>query len=148
MERIANPMAARLDVLRRTDAPEARVPLHRLLSRYGLALLAPVLMLVGPATAGAPSWLLSALTVVAISALLRTAHGSWWRSAPFGAWHLACLAQACVMLIAAVVSIVSDEPLIMYGTAILMIGAVLGVGLAQLWQSLQRRRVAERSQAW
>jgi hypothetical protein len=139
MERIANPVTGRTDTSWAT-VPEAEVPLHRLLSRYAWALMVPVMMLVGPATADAPPWLVLLATIAVILVLSVAAHGSWWRPAPFGPWQLAPLVEGGVAAVAIAASIIANEQRIVTLAAVLLIGAVLGVGVSQLWRWRAARR--------
>ncbi|MGC5078077.1 hypothetical protein [Agrococcus sp. DT81.2] len=139
MERIANPVSGRVD-----DDDAAALPPTRLMvvCRYGLALLIPVFVLVDVAmaqTRGPGEWWIPLVPfVIAFTLLTAGAHGSWWRPAPRGAWQAGMIAVIAVLAVGAIVAVVVGPPA-MTVTTTLLIGAVIGVGAAQLWRMRSER---------
>lgn len=139
MERIANPVTGRVDDDTRPAPPPTRL---MVLCRYGFALLIPVFVLIDLAVAPTREpgdwWMPLVPLLVAFALLAAGAQGSWWGPAPRGAWQAGMLAELGAILVGAIVALVVG-PLAMTVTMILLIGAVLGIGAAQLWRSLPQR---------
>lgn len=139
MERIANPVTGSTD-----DGSMPREPPTRLMvaCRYALALLIPGYLLASAATGPVleHDWWLLVPFWAAIILLGAGAHGSWWRVAPWSAWQASLLVEAGLLLVGLVVTAVTGEELAIVLASTLLVGAVLGFGVAQRWQSLQRRR--------
>lgn len=133
MERIPNPVTGSLDDGSMPDV--APTPLM-VLCRYALALLTPIY--VAAAVVGAeqlPWWWLFVAYIVVLLPLTAGAHGSWWRSQSWDAWHTSGLAVGGVLVVGLVVTIATGEPLVMVLASTLVVGAVLGVGASQLWRA-------------
>lgn len=138
MERIANPVTGSVD-----DGSMPRLPPTRLMvaCRYALSLIAPIFIAVVVLGAEQLSWWGPlALYMLVMLPLSAGAQGSWWRVAPWGAWQVAGLVEAGVLLIAMVWSVAAGEPLVMVVVAALLVGATLGVAGVQIWQALGQRR--------
>jgi hypothetical protein len=129
MERIANPVTGR------TDAYAPPLTTSMVLCRYALAILTPAFITIGALGAETLSWWgpLS-LSFVILLPLSAGANGSWWRSAPWGAWHTAMLVQTGLLVVAFVATILSGEQLVMIVAAALLVGGALGAGGLRLWQ--------------
>lgn len=140
MERIANPVAGRVHGGWTPAPPPTRL---MLVCRYGYALWVACGLLVGGATPDGASivfWLAFPVWMIGSWILGAGANGSWWRSAPFDAWHLGVIILVVVFTVALGWGLLADDRLVPAFAATAMIGAVLGVGALQAWQSVQRRR--------
>lgn len=138
-ERIANPMEGRI-AHRASPAPPTRL---MLLSRYAYAFLAPAGLLVWsllPAGEVVGRTLLIVAWLIVAAPLSAGANGSWTWMAPFGGWQIGMLIEGFALMGALAWGMLADDPLVMPFATTLLMGAVLGMGAMQLWQSLQRRR--------
>ncbi len=137
--RVPNPVTGRGD----EDAQPRPVTPLMVVGRYSFALLIPALMLIWfalPEDAG--RWPVLVVGLLMISVVSPVAHGSWWGTSwPISpGWGAAMLAELAVLTVGMVVSILTDETLVLTFAATLLVGAVLGAAARHGWAVLRSRR--------